>query len=120
MTTPGVEQQSLGQIVGQKLNSVTFVMDYVQLEFDDARLTAFTQPYLVPDKTILRWDDPGYRDTLCGQIGRKVSSVAIRGGDAIEVAFETGIVVGISLKDQDYRGAEAAMFNGRDHGWWVL
>ena len=53
---------ALGTIAGEPLEAVTFVMDYVQLQFYHAQLTAYTLPQV--ELAGRRWtsEDPGWRD----------------------------------------------------------
>jgi hypothetical protein len=46
------------------MDSVIFVMDYVQFTFNGPRLSAFVLPTIERDGMVFRWGDPGYRDVL--------------------------------------------------------
>jgi hypothetical protein len=122
MNNPGydIELKLLQTIVGERLSSVEFVEDYVQMRFNGATLTAFTQPTVSIDNQTLHWGEPGYRDELCRQIGHPVKSVSIRAGEFIEVLFDDNMKVQISIRDRDYRGAEAAKFDSVSGDWWVI
>jgi hypothetical protein len=37
-------KKSMAEIIGRQLSSVTFVQDYMQFDFDGARLTTYTLP----------------------------------------------------------------------------
>jgi hypothetical protein len=64
---------ALSELVGQPLSSVEFVQDYVQLHFDGPTLTAYTPPTVSFESAVtLAWEDAGYRDSLCKQIGSVV------------------------------------------------
>jgi len=105
------------------MSSVVFVMDYIQFDFSGPRLSAFTHPTMEIEGRTLRWNDSGYRDALCEQITHYVSETNIRKDDAIELVFDTGAIIRISLKPDDYHGPEAAMFMVNltdDKRWWVL
>ena len=114
------ELELLQTIVGEKLSSVEFVADYVQLRFDGSTLSAFTQPTIVVGNRESSWNDPGYRDALFCRIGHTVKSVSIRPGNYIEVVFDDGVASRISLEDSSYRGAEAAKFDSVSGEWWVI
>lgn len=104
------------------LGSVVFVMDYVQFVFNGPRLTAYTRPTIENKGQTLRWNDAGYRDALCDLITHYVTETTIRENDAIELKFDTGAIIRISLKDDDYEGPEAATFMANlpnDKRWWV-
>ena len=121
MSNPRAEElRSLQTIVGEKLSSVEFVMDYVQLRFDGPTLTAVSHPVVKTTTAVLRWDDPGYRDALCGQITAHVASVDIRDRDELKVLFDNGVSVAVSLKEDDQVGAEAVRFDTMRGHWFVL
>jgi hypothetical protein len=110
---------ALKNLVGRELSSVTFVRDYVQLGFDGPGMSAYTMPTVACGSEDLSLGQPGYRDSLCGQIGCKVERTEV---DAQQVAivFEGGAVVSISLRDEDYRGPEALDFSLDDKCSWVV
>jgi hypothetical protein len=114
-----VEHDSLQAIVGGELSSVTFVGDYVQLDFNGARITAFTPPVVRFGESIWRWADRDFKNQLCNAILKRVTAAVVMLGNCITITFEGGLRVEISLRDDDYCCPEAVMFN---HGntWWVL
>ena len=115
------EQGVLSRVVGEQLSSVEFVQDYVQLRFDGPTLTCFTRPEVELRERTFRWGEPGYRDELCARIASKVVEVSVLSGDAIRIRFADGAEVKVSLRDADYRCAEAAKFDvSRGGEWWVL
>ncbi len=103
----------LSIVKGTPLSSVEFVQDYVQLRFDGPCLTAHTPPSVVKNYCRLRWNEPGYRDALCGAIGQTVSAVVV---DAERIGIEFGpeMYVEISLKPAGAVGPEAAVFSYTD------
>ncbi len=92
------EEDLLQAIVGEQLSSVEFVQDYVQLRFDGPVLTAITQPVIQIGERMLRWGDPGFRDELCKRIARRVVSARIPSGNKVQISFDDGAVVEVSLK----------------------
>jgi hypothetical protein len=73
-------QEYLSRIVGEQLSAVCFVMDYLQLQFNDYHLTVL--PPLVAqigDRSFCL-GDLGYRDTLCERITHNVTVVSIASG----------------------------------------
>ena len=109
----------LEKIVGEKLSSVEFVMDYVQFRFSGPVLSAFTQPTVTRGHETKTWGEAGYADALCKQIGRRVERTAVN-DEHVSIAYENGTLVLISLRDDDYRGPEALKFSlDKDHVWVV-
>ena len=62
-------EHPLQPIVGESLSAVTFVMDYVQMAFNGACLTALTLPTVCFEDRVWAPNEPGWRDTLCGRLG---------------------------------------------------
>jgi len=109
------------QIVGEQLSGVTFVMDYLQLQFNPPpTINAYTPVTVsLAGKTCVSGDDQ-FRNRLCDQITKIVKSVAIKEEEAFLITFEDGSMISISLKPSDYVGPEAMEFIGRDKLWMVI
>lgn len=118
--SPQEELRLLETLVGQTLSSVEFVQDYVQLRFDGPTLTAYTQPSVTHAGVTLRWNGQGYRDALCNQIGSHVAAVALGKDSLLVLEFDNQAAVSVSLKDEDYRGAEAVMFRSGGGDTFVI
>jgi hypothetical protein len=101
-------------IIGEQLSSVTFVQDYLQLNFDGPCLTAYTWPVVEIAGLCYHWGEQDYRNQLCERIARIVLSVSVTEGDAIRIGLDDGAIIMVSLHDEDYEGPEAAMFNTND------
>ena len=114
------EEKSLQVLIGEQLSAVTFVQDYVQLHFDGPRLTVFSHAaVLLGDKTF-HWGKPGFRDALCDSIAKKITDARVAYGDSIAISFTDGSTIQVSLKDEDYRSAEAVNFDTGGNVWWAL
>jgi hypothetical protein len=112
--------EALGTLVGRKLSSVTFLADYVQLAFDGPGMSAYTMPTVACGTETRSFGQPGYRNSLCMQIGSQVKRTEV-GEECVSIIFETGEVISISLRDEDCRGPEALEFHldAKDR-FWVL
>lgn len=112
----------LQSIVGAKLSSVTFVMDYVQLGFDGPRLTAYVGPRVIVEGRAFAWGEPGFRDALCDRIGAIVREAELVENDAIRIVLGDGGVISISLKPEDAVGPEAAELTDSTGGsrFWAV
>lgn len=62
----------LERLIGEKLSSVTFVMDYWQLNFDGHGFNAMSKITVQCDACTINSVQPGFRDLLCGQIAKTV------------------------------------------------
>jgi hypothetical protein len=112
-------QEPLNPIVGSQLSSVEFVQDYVQLRFDGPCLAAFTPPSVRVGKAWFKWGSPGYRDLLCDRIGATVCTASVAEEKEIRIEFDDGALISISLRPEDYCGAEAALFDNGSEETWV-
>ena len=99
-------------LVGTTLTAVTFIWDYVQLQFeaeqftDAARLNAYTMPKVeVAHRCWTRADD-GWRDSVCARIGGVVTSASCS-DTGLEIRFQDGASVTVSLREDDNVGPEA-------------
>jgi len=115
----GDSSKILKVIEGGRLVAITFVMDYVQLQFDDGLLTLFTWPTVKIGSVTFKWKDIGFRDALCELITHEVVSTSVREHDAVKISFDNLAAVDVSLKEADYRCPEALTFR-HSSGFWVL
>jgi hypothetical protein len=111
--------EALHELVGNVLSSVEFVQDYLQMRFDGPCLTAYTPPSIRCGSKRFDWNQPGYRDELCGQIGRRIER-SESDEQRILIAFEGGAEVSISLRPDDYCGPEAVQFSLDINRTWVV
>ena len=100
----------ISSIEGEELGSVIFVRDYVQLSFDGPLLTLFIWPEVFRPEGSYAFGEPGYRDMLCALIGETATKSTIEEGVALEVEFESGVILRTSLREEDYVGPEAINF----------
>jgi hypothetical protein len=115
-------QKCLSQIVGEQLSGVNFVMDYLQLQFNDLSLTVLTPLVVHETNRNLRLGDPFYRDSLCDRITHIVTGVALA-EEHLNVEFDDDSNFAISLTDEARAGNEALIFQfreGRDMQMLVL
>jgi hypothetical protein len=131
----------LRALVGSELSTVVFVRDSLQLGFEEGQIgepepgvlraptagtsgafSAFTLPQLLMDGHHLRSGQPGYRDALVEQIGRRVTD-ADENDERLWFEFESGVVVTVSLAEEDLEGAsvESAQLQLNDEmkSWMV-
>ncbi len=100
-------------LLGTRLGAVTFVEDYVQLQFGGVILSAYTLPEV--EATGRRWTsrDAGWRDELCAWIGISVRAASVSDQD-LALIFEDSSAIRVSLRDEDYRGPEAFVIHARN------
>lgn len=114
-----LDDRGLGTLVGETLSSIEFVMDYLQFHFHTGTLSAYNFPEFRKGSSVLRDTDPGYRDALCSLIRKKVERAVVRESEGIELAFEDGSSIEVSLRPKDQRFHEAAEFSSRTGQFWI-
>lgn len=100
----------LDELKGCSLSAVTFVQDYLQLQFDGPLLSLFVWPRVVASATVVTFGMTGYRDALCAQIGKTVSDVAEEADVALCLHFADGAMIEVSLLPNARQGPEAIVF----------
>ena len=105
----------LRKVVGSRLTSVQFVMDYLILGFDEkGALTTLIWPEVVQGETCLIFGTAGYRDALCEIIGTVVSNIRVADDDVAEIAFADSRQLRIPLNTSKLPG-EKMIFSSPQH-----
>jgi hypothetical protein len=102
--------RGLEAIVGEFLSSVEFVMDYVQLRFCGAALTAYRCPHVQMGYQTFLPTDLGYRDALCSLIGATVEDTEIREGSYLRISFSERRSIRVVLDAEETTRRERANF----------
>ncbi len=98
-------EKALLHLVGARLTSVQFVLDYLILGFDEkGALTTLVWPEIVQGANVARFGSPGYRDRLCGLIMNVVQSATIQADDTIDIRFDHDAGLQIPLKTYTGKG----------------
>lgn len=99
---------SLEDLIGQRLTSVTFIHDYVQLGFENYYGMSIFNPIRLMGRTgEIDESQFGFKDSLCGFINHTVSNVEYEQEKRAAFVFDDGGVVSIGLAERDYSGPEA-------------
>ena len=98
-------------IIGEELKSVAFVEDYLELRFGPALLTLYHWPYVMLPDFSVAFGEPEYRNALCAQIGETVSTAALDEGSALTLELSNGVVLGLSLREEDLDLPEAGAYS---------
>jgi hypothetical protein len=99
-----VADDALGRLIGGHLDTVSFVMDYVEFRIDYNVLRALSPPRVaLHDGTTAAFPEPGSRDALCRLIDTDVAQAQLVNGDEprIEIRTSRGDVLSIGLDDTD-------------------
>ena len=106
MSDKSHESKVLDALVGQQLSAVTFVQDYLQLDFEGKRLTINIWPTVSLSRNEFHIGDVGYRDALCAAIGADVAGTSETDSEIL-IRFDIGHIV-ISLAEDN--GIERVIF----------
>ena len=91
----------ISAIESAELKSVEFVEDFLQLRFGTPLLRLYAWPHvLLPDFSVA-FGEPEYRNALCSLIGEPVTTAMLEEGNALTIEFSSGIVLGLSLREED-------------------
>lgn len=107
------------ELRGNQLSSVEFVQDYLQLRFDGPCLNVYT-PLTVStgENTITSWNT-GFRDLLCEQITKMVIKVSFEQENQLNIQFDDGSEISVSLKPDDYSSPDALYAHGFQKDRWL-
>lgn len=82
---------SLDVLLHRQLSAVTFVQDYLQLDFDGKRLTVYAWPAVSLCDSRFTVDDNGYKDALCAFIAKPVTKTTETESEIV-LAFDCGSI----------------------------
>lgn len=92
-TIVAVSDSLLGALVEEQLESVVFVMDYLQLDFGIARFTNYVWPTVAIGEVTIAFGHAGYRDALCAFIAQEVLSVEESHAAGLVIRFGLGEII---------------------------
>ena len=101
----------IAPIEGKELTAVEFVLDYLQLRFDEPLLTFYEWPSLLLSDFSLAHGEPEYRNGLCAQIGEQVEVALFEEGDSLTLKLANGTVIALSLREEDLTTSQAGAFS---------
>ena len=116
-----VEKKELGKlndeiqrVMGARLMSVQFILDYLILGFDEhGALTLLVWPEIIDNGTTSVSGHTGYRDKLCSLIGESVKSASGESDEVINILFDNGAHMRIPLKMKTF--GERAILTGANN-----
>lgn len=108
---------SVHDLVGEGVDTVCFVADYVELRFAGSMLRFLLYPVTVSRRDQqVDFPGPGSRDALCSLIGSVVTRVHVDGA-ALMLEFGDDALLIARIDEADERGPESVQFvpweNGR-------
>ena len=113
-------------LLGEELDTVSFVRDYVELRIGGAVIRSLTDPTGSVDGVSWTFPRPGAADRLRAYIGRTLEEADLRPDEHLLLTFDGGATIEISLRPDDRPGPEAAHLVPADEagaldpaGMWV-
>ena len=117
MKTAG--QKLLDQLLSEDLSGVTFVRDYLQLQFNPPpTINVYSQTKVESRAGTAQFGDPAFANLLIAQIGKHVSAVS-DADETLTITFEDGSRILVQFRNGTFEGPEAFEFWGRDQHWGV-
>jgi hypothetical protein len=115
-------ERFLDILIGEKLSSVTFVMDYLQMDFDGNRFTFNIWPIITVDSIDFKLGDALYRDKICSLIAKNVSGVTLIDNEKMVIVFDDKSKLHLSLdpNNPEITIPEIAHFTDANDKWYVF
>ena len=115
------KEEALYRLVGGRLTSVQFILNYLILGFDDkGALTTLVWPEIHREGgKVIIFGTQGYRDELCFLIEKATRNLAIDADETISIEFENGTELRIPLQSYKVPG-ERAVLTGPQHYLFVF
>ena len=77
-------------LIKEQLSSVTFVQDYLQLDFDGHKLTCYSWPEIIISSKSIIFPTESYRNILCSFIAKEVNAVEYKDEQYLRFIFNQG------------------------------
>jgi hypothetical protein len=103
----------------KRLDSVVFVLDYVQLNFGKACLSILTDLRVRDERGLFEWNEDGSRDAIWRRIGSVLLDV-VREDDLIVLQFDGTAQLSFSIAEDARSGPEAVNFDDGKGRWHVV
>ncbi|MCA5894311.1 hypothetical protein LEP48_13270 [Isoptericola sp. NEAU-Y5] len=114
----------LGRLVGYRLYSIEFVLDYVQLHFDAfptadmPALTCEVNPTVITSDRVIAPGQHGWADALVALAGQSVTATREGVGAGLSIELEMG-TIRLRPRADDLVGPEIATLNAFADGEWM-
>jgi hypothetical protein len=110
---------ALRLLATKRLDSVVFVLDYVQLKFGNACLSILTDIRIDDERGVFEWNQDCSRDAMCRRIG-SVLVEAAHESDRIVLRFQDSAQLSFSIAAEVRSGPEAVNFDDGEGKWYVV
>jgi hypothetical protein len=112
----------LNILIGEKLSSVAFVMDYLQSDFDGNRFTLSVWPVITAGGKEHKFGEPSYRDSLCSLIAHVVKQASGEEKQRLTITFESGdkLIITPYPNNPELVAPERAICTDANENWYVF
>ncbi len=100
-------------LTGEMLSAVTFVNDYIQLDFNGQGFEIYCPIVIHSQEGVVRLSEDGFRDRLCSLIDKTVRSVTVSETAVLEL---DGCQVDLNFVSAEGEIVEPLIFTNRDQG----
>ena len=97
-------------LVGESVNGICFVMDYVEIHFNGPILRCLSNPIILFHSKAIQFPASGSRDAICSLIGDVVTSVTVEEEVSIDINLKSGKLLKVPLDASSRKSDEAAHF----------
>ncbi len=114
-------QELLQQLLTQDLSGVTFVRDYLQLQFDPPPiLNVYSRCRLVTTQGKAEFGESDFANRLIGEIGKHIVGVSEVPDEYIAITLEDAARIEIPIAKGSFSARQAYIFFGKDmqYGVW--
>ncbi len=113
--------EGFDDLVGEDLSGVTFVRDYLQLQFNPApTLNAYTPVTVRCGDDVATFGEDDFPNLLLAQLNKFVQAVELIPDKALVLTFDDGSRISVSLRPEDHVGPEAIYFCRREGDMIVI
>lgn len=113
-------QDLLNQLLVEDLSGVTFVRNYIQLQFNPPpTINVYPKCSVVSGGKRVTFGETAFANAVIGKIGRQVATVTQTTDSILVIGFDDGSSIEIPFGDEAFEGPEAFLFSGNDNRWGV-
>jgi hypothetical protein len=111
----------LKTLAGEKLSSITFVMDYLQMDFDGNGFNMYIWPEVIVDDEVYKFGENEYQNKLCSFITKQVKEIEYEDEVRLGIVFQDDNRIELSLDPNNVDiVAEIAEYRDTEGNWLVF
>lgn len=91
------QADAIENLVGEEINAISFVMDYLEIHFNGAILRSMSSPKVTRQGQTKVFPESGSRDALCALIGCIVTEIRFVEGSSLQLFTDRGLQLELPL-----------------------